>query len=151
MSKAPAIQIKEQIVAHLQTFAGSASDSGFSIDVSSDQIRGILDLSGAPKGLFGITVSAEDQGDWAGNTGRILVSIKPSITVFTHLDEDLDGAVCDSLVSDVLTIMQSMVYNLEGWNVAWNGNWQITDTAMDNSFRQVVLSAVLPITRKSQT
>lgn len=146
--KAPAIQIKEQIVEHLKSHAGSASESGFSIDVPEDQIRGILDLSGAPKGLFGITVSAEDQGDWAGNTGRILVSIKPSITIFTHLDEDLDGALCDSLVSDVLTIMQSMVYDLEGWNVAWNGNWQVTDTAMDTSFRQAVLTAVLPITKR---
>ena len=137
-------------MAHLRSYTGSNSESaGFSIDIPATQIRGILDLSGTPKDVYGITVSAEDQGDWAGNTGRILVSIKPSITVFTHLDEDADGSLADSLVSDVLSIMQSIQYTLDGWTVAWNGNWAVTDTAMDNSFRQIVLSAVLPIVRQS--
>ena len=150
MTQAPAIQIKEAIVAHLRSYTGSNSESaGFSIDIPATQIRGILDLSGTPKDVYGITVSAEDQGDWAGNTGRILVSIKPSITVFTHLDEDADGSLADSLVSDVLSIMQSIQYTLDGWYVAWTGNWAVTDTAMDNSFRQIVLSAVLPIVRQS--
>lgn len=137
-------------MAHLRSYTGSNSESaGFSIDIPATQIRGILDLSGTPKDVYGITVSAEDQGDWAGNTGRILVSIKPSITVFTHLDEDADGSLADSLVSDVLSIMQSIQYTLDGWYVAWTGNWAVTDTAMDNSFRQIVLSAVLPIVRQS--
>lgn len=144
MTKAPATQIKEAIVAHLKGMIGS-----YSLPIPETQIRGILDLSGTPKDVYGITISAEDLGDHAGNTGRILVDIKPTITVFSHLDEDADGALCDALTSDTLDIMQSIQYRLDGWHVAWCGNWRVTDTMMDNSFRQVVLSATLPIVRVS--
>lgn len=142
MTKAPATQIKEAIVAHLKGMIGS-----YSLPIPETQIRGILDLSGTPKDVYGITISAEDLGDHAGNTGRILVDIKPTITVFSHLDEDADGALCDALTSDTLDIMQSIQYHLDGWHVYWCGNWAVTDTMMDNSFRQVVLSATLPIGR----
>lgn len=142
--KSPATQIKEAIVAHLQGMINE-----YSIPIPQTQIRGALDLSGTPKDAYGITVSASDEGDWAGNTGRVLVSIKPTITVFSHLDEDQDGSLCDSLASDTLDIMQSIKYSLEGWYVAWNGNWQVTDTMMDGSFRQYVLSAVLPIVKQN--
>lgn len=145
MTKAPAVQIKEGIVEHLRSFAGS--DDGYSIDIPDTQIRGVLDVSGTPKDIYGITVSAEDLGDHAGNTGRILVDIKPTITVFTHIEEDADGSLCDALASDVLSIMQSMSYSLDGWMVAWNGNWAVTDTVMDNAFRQMVLSTTIPIQR----
>lgn len=140
MAKAPAVQIKEAIVAHLRGMIGS-----YSLPIPETQIRGLLDLSGTPKDVYGITVSAEDLGDHAGNTGRILVDIKPTITVFSHLDDDLDGALCDALVSDTLTIMQSIQYHLDGWHVYWTGNWSVADTAMDASFRQVVLSTSIPI------
>lgn len=141
--KAPAVQIKEAIVAHLKGMIGS-----YSLPIPEEQIRGILDLSGTPKDIYGITISAEDLGDHAGNTGRRLVDIKPSIVVFSHLDEDIDGTLCDALTSDTLSIMQSIQYHLEGWYVAWNGNWQIENTTMDNSFRQTVLSATLPIVKQ---
>jgi hypothetical protein len=104
-------------------------------------------LSGTPKGLYGIVIAAEDMGDHAGNSGRILVDIRPSITVFSHLEEDLDGQQCDTLTSDILRIMQEIQYELDGWQVAWNGNWQISSTQMSDSFRQVTLSATLPIMR----
>ena len=141
--KAPAVQIKEAIVNHLHGMIGF-----YTLPIPETQIRGILDLSGTPKDVYGITVSSEDLGDHAGNTGRILVDIQPRITVFSHLDEDIDGALCDSLVSDTLSIMQSIAYSLDGWYVAWNGNWAVTDTSMDNSFRQIVLSATLPIVKQ---
>jgi hypothetical protein len=76
------------------------------------------------------------------------VDIQPRITVFSHLDEDVDGSLCDSLASDTLEIMQSIAYQLDGWYVAWNGNWQIADTTMDGAFRTVVLTATLPIVRQ---
>jgi len=143
MQQAPATQIKDAIVAHLRGMTGS-----FSLPIPETQIRGILDLSGTPKDVYGITVNAEDLGDHAGNTGRVLVDIKPTITVFSHLDEDQEGTLCDSLASDTLTIMQSIKYSLDGWLVAWNGNWQVADTSMDNSFRQTVLTATLPIVKQ---
>ena len=142
IAPAPATQIKEAIVAHLKGMIAS-----YSLPIPETQIRGLLDLSGTPKEAYGITVGAEDLGDHAGNTGRVLVDIKPTITVFSHLDEDPDGSLCDSLTADTLAIMQTIQYKLDGWKVYWNGNWSITDTAMDNSFRQMILSATLPIGR----
>lgn len=141
--KAPAIQIKEAIVAHLQGMVGD-----YTHPIPTTQIRGILDLSGTPKDAYGITVNATDEGDWTGAHERILIRIVPTITVFTHLDEDMDGSLADSLVTDTLSIMQSIEYQLDGYVVASKGNWSVTDTQMDNSFRQVVLSAVLPIVRQ---
>ena len=143
MTKAPAIQIKEAIVAHLQGEVGS-----YTLPIPSTQIRGILDLSGTPKDAYGITVSAVDEGDWNGAHERILIRITPTITVFTHLEEDQDGSLADSLVTDTLSIMQSIQYDLDGYYVASNGNWSVTDTQMDASFRQITLSAVLPIVRQ---
>lgn len=139
---APATQIKNAIVAHLRGAVNS-----YTLPIPETQIRGILDLSGTPKDVYGITVSTEDLGDHAGNTGRILVDVKATITVFSHLDEDVDGSLCDSLTSDTLQIMQSITYKLDDWVVYWNGNWQVTDTVMDNSFRQNVLSTIIPIGR----
>lgn len=143
MSVAPAVQIRDAIVRHLRGMVGS-----YSLPIPVTQIRGTLDLSGTPKDAYGITVGAEDMGDHAGNTGRVLVDVRPSITCFSHLEEDMDGALCDGLASDTLEIMRSIAYTLDGWYVAWNGNWTITDTLMDSSFRQVVLSATLPIVRQ---
>lgn len=140
---APAVQIRDAIVRHLRGMIGS-----YSLPIPETQIRGILDLTGTPKEAYGITISAEDLGDHAGNTGRVLVDIQPRITVFSHLDEDVDGTLCDSLASDTLEIMQSITYALDGWYVAWRGNWSITETTMDNAFRQTVLSATLPIVKQ---
>lgn len=140
---APAVQIRDAIVRHLRGMIGS-----YALPIPETQIRGTLDLSGTPKEAYGITVSAEDMGDHAGNTGRVLVDIQPRITVFSHLDEDVDGTLCDSLASDTLEIMQSITYALDGWYVAWRGNWSITETTMDNAFRQTVLSATLPIVKQ---
>jgi hypothetical protein len=139
----PAVQIRDAIVRHLRGMIGA-----YQLPIPETQIRGTLDLSGTPKEAYGITVSAEDMGDHAGNTGRVLVDIQPRITVFSHLDEDVDGSLCDSLASDTLEIMQSIAYQLDGWYVAWNGNWQIADTTMDGAFRTVVLTATLPIVRQ---
>jgi hypothetical protein len=144
MTTAPATQIKNAIVAHLQGMVGS-----YTLPIPSTQIRGILDLSGTPKDAYGITVSAVDEGDWNGAHERILIRITPTITVFTHLDEDIDGSLADSLVTDTLSIMQSIQYDLDGYYVASKGNWSVTDTQMEASFRQITLSAVLPIVRQS--
>ncbi|MBO4513519.1 MAG: hypothetical protein J5746_12215 [Victivallales bacterium] len=140
---APAIQIREAITAHLRSRAQQ-----FTLPVTPDQIRGTLDLSGTPRGFYGIVIAAEDLGDHAGNTGRVLVDIRPSITVFSHLEEDLDGQTCDTLTTDILNLMQSITYTLNGWQVAWRGNWTITDTAINDSFRQNILTATIPIVKQ---
>lgn len=139
---APATQVKNAIVAHLRGAVAS-----YTLPIPETQIRGILDVTGTPKDVYGITVNVEDEGDWAGNTNRILVRIHPTITVFSHIDEDPDGSLCDSLTSDTLQIMQDIQYGLDGWIVSWNGAWAVTDTVMDSSFRQNVLSAILPINK----
>lgn len=143
MIKAPALQVKEAIVAHLQGRIGD-----YTLPIPSTQIRGILDVSGTPRDAYGITVGAEDQGDWNGAMERILIRIQPTITVFSHIEEDPDGSQADSLAGDTLEIMRTMEYNLDGYVVASNGNWAITDVQMDNAFRQLTLSAVLPIIRQ---
>ena len=140
--KAPATQVKEAIVSHLRGVCNS-----FTMPIPQEQCRGILDLTGTPRDAYGIVVGCEDLGDHAGNTGRILVDVKPVITVFTHLNEDEDGSLCDSLAADALDAMTGIQYALDGWRVAWNGNWAITDSGMDGSYRQVVLSATLPLNR----
>ena len=143
MSAAPAIQIRDAIVQHLRGMSYA-----FSLPVAAEQIRGTLDLSGELKGLYGVTVAAEDGGDWAGNTNRTLVSIRPRITVFTHLEDDVDGVQCDVLTTDLLNFMQQISYTLEGWQVAWNGNWQISSTGVYDSFRQNILTATIPIVKQ---
>jgi len=139
---APATQIKNAIVAHLKGAVAS-----YTLPIPETQIRGTLDISGTPKDVYGITVSTKDLGDHAGNTGRILVDVEATLTIFSHLDEDPDGSLCDSLTSDTLQIMQGIEYALDGWHVYWNGNLQVTDTMMDNSFRQNVLTTTIPIGR----
>ena len=140
---APATQIRNAIVDHLRAEAQS-----FSLPALPEQIRGKLDVSGAPKGAWGIVVSAADLGDHGGNTGRVLVDIQPKITVFSHLEEDVDGSICDAISADVLELIQGIQYSLEGWYVAWNGNWTITEVTMTDSFRQVTLISTIPIVKQ---
>ena len=139
----PAIQIRQCIVEYLK-----ARSQDFSLPVLPENIRGTLDISGAPKGAWGIIVSAEDMGDHAGNTGRVLVDIRPRITIYSHLEEDLDGTLCDRVASDVMTIMQSIEYEMQGWMVAWNGNWTLADSSMSDSFRQKTMTALIPIVKQ---
>lgn len=138
----PAQQIKAAIVAHLRGVCG-----GFTLPIPQEQIRGLLDVSGTPRDAYGIVVSCEDLGDHFGNTGGVLVDVRPSITIYTHINEDEDGGLCDAIASDVLGAMQSIAYILEGWLVAWNGSWTVADTTMDGSYRQIALSATLPLNR----
>lgn len=142
MSMAPAYQIRQEILRHLHGAVGS-----FSLPIPIEQIRGILDASGTPKETFGILVSVTDLGDHAGCTGRILVDVQPQILVYTHINDDPDGSLADSLATDVLNIMPSIQYGLDGWLVSYNGNWTATDAVMMDNFRQITLSAQIPLQR----
>lgn len=139
----PGRQVKEAIIAHLKGLCGS-----FSNPIPETQIRGMLDLSGAPRDAYGIIVSCADLGEhWGRNNGGVLIDVQPRIAVFTHLNDDADGSLCGALVSDVLAALRTMEYHLDGWKVMWTGNWTAGEPAMMDSFRQCELSATLPLNR----
>ena len=140
----PCQQIRHAIVRHLQGLAG-----GFSRPLPITQIREILDVSGDPKDAAGIVVGAENAGDHNGqNTGGVLIDIIPKIVCFSHVNEDPDGSVANALVSDVRTAIESITYDLQGYKVAWNGSWRTGETILDGSYRQIELTATLPLVKK---
>ena len=140
-AQSPAAQIKSAIVRHLRGCAG-----GFSLPIPVEQIRGTLDVSGTPREAYGLVVSVEDLGDHDGwNTGRVLVDVRATITAYTHIEEDADGVLCDSLAAETLEAMQGIQYNLNGWLVHYNGNWGASDVSMDGAYRSITLAATLPL------
>lgn len=140
---APEILVKEAIIAHLRGLCG-----GWSNPIPQTQIRGILDLSGTPKDAYGVVVACDNLGEhWGRNNGGILIDVRPRILVYTHLNEDIDGSLCGAIVSDTLMAMVGIEYALDGWDVAWNGNWTTGETSMMESYRQCELSATLPLVR----
>lgn len=140
---APEIQIKEALVAHLRGMCG-----GWSNPLPEEQIRGILDVSGTPKDAYGVVVACDNLGEhWGANNHGILIDVRPRIVIYTHINEDADGSLCSALVSDALMSIVRMRYSLDGWQVAWTGNWQAGEVAMVESYRQCELSATLPLVR----
>lgn len=143
MRLSPAAQVKSIIINYLRGVCGD-----FSLPIESTMIRGMLDASGELKQAWGILVACEDLGDHAGNTNRILVDVRPSITVYTHINEDAEGTLAESLATEVQFYITSCNYaELEGWECNWVGNWTISDMAMDGSYRQITLEATLPLSR----
>lgn len=134
----PAELVRDAIVSHLASQLG----------LTEGQVRGVLDVSGKPKDEKGCVVACSDQGDHPGCAGRVLVDVRPTVVVFTHLEQDPDGSVCDALAASVLSSMQSITYSISGWSVAWTGSWQVTEATMDGSFRQESLSATLPLVKQ---
>ena len=143
MRLSPEAQIKEAVVAHLRGLCG-----GFANPIPETQIRGLLDVSGTPKDAYGVVVACDNLGEhWGANNRGILIDAKPRIVIYTHINEDSDGSLCDALVSDVLMAMVGMKYSLDGWKVAWGGNWTASECTMVESYRQCELSATLPLIR----
>ena len=140
MSLAPAMQIREQIIEHLK-----GNVAMFSLPIPTEQIRAVLDVSGTPKDTYGVIVSASDLGDHSGFVGRVLVDIQAQLTIYTHINDDPEGRLADALASDVLNIMQGIQYTLDGWAVSYNGTWSETDASMMDAFRQITLTATIPI------
>ena len=139
----PCLQVRQAIIIHLRGLVG-----GFARPSPPTQIRAILDSSGEPKDACGVIVACENLGDHNGqNTGGVLIDVQPRIIVFSHLNEDPDGVVCNAIVSDIRNAINSITYTLDGWKVAWYGNWRTGEASMDGSYRQVELSATLPLVK----
>lgn len=137
----PCQQVRHAIVRHLRGLCG-----GFARPIPETQVRGILDVSGEPKDSAGVVVACADLGEhWGASNRRILVDVNPRVVVFTHINEDADGSVCNALVSDVRQALQGLDYSLDGWRVAWVGNWTTGEYTLDGSFRQCELSATMPL------
>lgn len=137
MPKAPSYQIEEALKNVLQTNISA---------VSSAQIRRVLDLSGADKGTAGVVISVADNGGFSAAATRTVISCTAEVVCYTHLEDDLDGEVFDSLVSQALIALQGATYVLEGWRVALPsgyGSWSVARTGTDGSFRQAALTATV--------
>ena len=139
----PAGLVQEAVIEHLRGVCG-----GFANPIPVTQIRGMLDVSGTPKDAYGIIVACDDLGEhWGRNNGGVLIDVKPRVLCFTHMNEDSDGSLCSALTGDVLEAMRMIKYDLDGWDVAWGGNWSASSPVMDGNYRQVELSATLPLVR----
>lgn len=138
----PSKEVAEAIVAFLRARAAS-------MGIPEDQIRERLDMSGQPKELAGITVAVEDRGDHPGCVGRILVDVQPSITCWSHLNDDADGSLCANMAGSVMAAMQEVDYHLPDWRVAFPGVWSQTAPTSTEQFRAITLNATLPLVRGS--
>jgi len=136
-SQAPAIQVREAIIAHLRSSAELAG-------IDDGQIRAMLDVSGTPRGDRAIIVSARDLGGHGGMPGRVLIDVEASISIMTNLDEDPSGSAADELLSSVAIAIENISYSLNGWRVPFRGIWKGTHaTTADESFRLVNMTATL--------
>ena len=77
------------------------------------------------------------------------MDVRPSVTIYTHIDEDADGSLCDALASDALALMPTMQYAFDGWICHYSGNWTAGDVQMDGAYRTIQLAATLPLERIS--
>lgn len=121
--------------------------------IDPQQIRAKLDTSGELKGFCGITVSVSDLGGHDGMPGRILVDVKVRVMVWTHVDEDMDGSLCDDLASDVRRLLPTLNDNgddwtlppLDGWAVRFPGIVQTGEPELsdDGAFRVKELSTTM--------
>ena len=140
----PCQQIRAAIIAHLQGLCG-----GFARPINQTQIRAILDVSGEVKDSCGVVVGCDNRGEhWGANNGGRLIDVQPKICVYTHINDDADGAICNAIVNDVLNAIRTITYNLQGWQVMWGGNWTVGEVVMDGSFRQCEMTAILPLVRQ---
>lgn len=142
-AQSPAAQVKQFIIRHLRGVCG-----GFSLPLPTEQVRGVLDVTGTPKDAWGIVVDCEDLGDHGGmDTGRVLVDVRPTLTVYTHIDEDADGIMCDSLAAEALESVRTLAYSLSGWLCHYSGLWTASGPAMNGAYRVIELAATLPLNR----
>ncbi len=140
----PADQIAECLVRGLRL-----SDCLFF--VPQEQIRARLDVSGEPRGFFGLVASAADMGGHSGVPGRILIDIAASVKAYTHLDEDPDGCQLARLGSAAMDALQGIEYGMEGWAVRFGGDWTASAPEADDSFRTQDFSATLFLQRTQPT
>ncbi len=130
----PAPLIRDALIAAIQ-----GADTGIPID----QIRASYDVSGEPRGPASVIVSCADLGGHNGMRQRILVDCKATVTVMTHMDEDLAGTLSDDILNAIIPVIQSIDPVMDGWKVRHVTPWQSSDPTTDGAFRIVELSTTL--------
>lgn len=138
MTASPAPIIRDHIVQVLR-----AAEAEPIMQTPECQIRAALDVSGEPRGPYGIIVAAADLGGHGGLPGRVLVDVRVTITVFTHLDEDADGHRLDDLAAAVMETIPSIGVAVPGWHIRFPGVWQLDEATMDDVFRTADITATL--------
>lgn len=113
----PARQIQQALITEMRLRPPCGIDP--------QQIRAKLDTSGELKGFSGITVSVSDLGGHDGLPGRILVDVKVRVTIWTHVDEDMDGSLCDDLASDARRLMPTLNDTGEDWILPPLDGWAV--------------------------
>ena len=130
----PAPLIRDALIAAIQ---------GASTGLPADQIRAAYDVSGDPRGAASVIVSCADLGGHNGMRPRILVDCKATVTVMTHLDEDLTGALSDSILNAIIPVIQAFSPTLDGWAIRHVTPWQTAEPTSDGAFRIVAAEATI--------
>lgn len=136
----PAHEVCVEIVKFLRNLAPA-------LGLDEGQIREVLDVSGQPKDLAGITVGVADKGDHPGCVGRVLVDVEPTVTIWTHINDDADGSLCNTIAGAVLADITSITYNCPSWKVAFKGSWSMTAPTAAEAYRAIRITATLPLVR----
>lgn len=126
--------------------------------IDPQQIRAKLDTSGELKGFCGITVSVSDLGGHNGLPGRVLIDVRVRVTIWTHVDEDHDGSLCDNLSSEARKLLPMLNENgndwtlppLDGWAVRFPGVIQTGEPELsdDGAYRVKELSTTMFLQNK---
>ncbi len=132
LTGSPAPLIRDALIAAIR-------DANTGLD--SDQVRAAFDVSGEPRGTASVIVSCADQGGHAGMRERILVDCRATVSVMTHLDEDLAGTLSDEILNAIIPVIQSLTPSIEGWAVRHVTPWQASEPTSDGAFRITELTA----------
>lgn len=136
-SNIPSIQIAHRLVDILR-------ESGVDFDIPEESIRTMLDVTGTPVSDSGITVSATHDGNHGGAAGvdYPLQDVTVTVHIYTHIDTDADGGLCDRLSNQAMSALRSSsMVELDGWLIDGVSGWRYGSLAMSESYRVVDLTA----------
>ena len=130
----PAIPIRDALITAIR-----AAGTG----LPANQIRAAMDVSDVPRGPAALVVSCADLGGHNGMRTRILVDVRATITIATHLDEDQDGSLSDSIINAVIPVLYQFNPELQGWAIRHITPWETSEPFADGSFRQTSIVSTM--------
>ena len=133
-ANSPATLIRDALVAAIK-----AAGTG----LPADQIRPAYDVSGEPRGEASVIVSCADLGGHAGRQDRILVDCRATVSILTHLDEDMTGGLADSILNAVIPAITGLNRSLDGWAIRYISPWTTEEPTTDGSFRRLQTTATM--------